>query len=213
MALIYAGPSAEGHVVKDDISGDPVAVFRTCEAAQFYIELDERVAKAESQLAIALGANKPDKPATPTQRARSWALEAAQQKERADTAERKLAEAQARIKELEDDWLDNRDVLLQTAMVIDAAEGFKARADAAEAQLAQLRGLEPDWSTAPPQADYHSIDKDGQGIWWSNAGIVLGDTAWYHDEETHNRFWMDIKHYDLDGLDWQNSLRARPGIA
>ncbi len=49
----------------------------------------QRAEAAETRLAIALGADKPDKPATAKERARHWALEAAAQKERADEAEAK----------------------------------------------------------------------------------------------------------------------------
>lgn len=51
----------------------------------------QRAEAAEAKIAIALGADKPNKPATPTERARHWALEAAAQKERAEAAEQALA--------------------------------------------------------------------------------------------------------------------------
>ena len=51
----------------------------------------QRAETAETRLSVALGADKPDKPATPTERARYWALEAAAQRERAEAAEAKLA--------------------------------------------------------------------------------------------------------------------------
>ena len=68
----------------------------------------------------------------------------------------------------------------------------------------------PDWNTAPDWANYHTIDPDGQGVWWSNAGIVLGPDGWYHDSDTIMRLVMDTTMYAINPFDWQNSLRARP---
>lgn len=68
----------------------------------------------------------------------------------------------------------------------------------------------PDWDRAPEWAQYHTVDEDGQGTWWRNADIVLGPDGWYHDAKTPNRYVDDTPRYNLTGLDWQNSLRARP---
>lgn len=70
----------------------------------------------------------------------------------------------------------------------------------------------PNWKEAPVWAEYHTVDWDGTGTWWSTAGIVLGADAWYHDEGVLNRHWLS-RVYDPPyerGLDWRNSLRARP---
>ena len=51
----------------------------------------ERAEQAETKLATLLGADKPDRPATPTQMMRHWMLIASEQKRRADAAEHQLA--------------------------------------------------------------------------------------------------------------------------
>ena len=48
--------------------------------------------------------------------------------------ERAIA-AEARVEELEADWLEKNDILTQTAKVMEFAEEFKARAETAEALL------------------------------------------------------------------------------
>lgn len=78
------------HTVKDHVPAASLMKEQDRELA----ELRQRAEIAEERLAAALGADKPDKPATPTERARHWAMEACDQKRRADAAE-------ARVKELE----------------------------------------------------------------------------------------------------------------
>jgi hypothetical protein len=50
-----------------------------------------RAEQAEAKLAVLLGADKPNKSATPTQIMRHWMLVASQEKRRADAAEHQLA--------------------------------------------------------------------------------------------------------------------------
>lgn len=62
--------------------------------------LTTRAEDAEFRLASALGADKPDKPATPTERARLFAMVAAEQRRRAETAEAAARHAAATVAEL-----------------------------------------------------------------------------------------------------------------
>jgi len=70
---------------------------------------------------------------------------------------------------------------------------------------------ESEWAAAPEWAQFHTIDNDGRGIWWRSGGIVLGDGRWYHDIDTLNSIHVDERKWIMDGLDWCNSLRAKPG--
>lgn len=54
--------------------------------------MTQRAVAAEAKLAHALGADKPDKPATPTERARHWAIVASEEKRRAEQAEARVLE-------------------------------------------------------------------------------------------------------------------------
>lgn len=81
------------------------AIKATNEEADLYIiamfvarqvsELQAKLKRTEEKLANAFGANKAYKEATPTERARFWAMEAAEQKRRADSAEAQLAALRA----------------------------------------------------------------------------------------------------------------------
>ena len=53
--------------------------------------MTQRSEQAEAKLATLLGADKPNRPATPTQMMRHWMLIASEQKRRADAAEHQLA--------------------------------------------------------------------------------------------------------------------------
>lgn len=68
--------------------------------ARVLVEAAERANLAEERLAAALGADKPEKPATPTERARHWAMEACDQKRRAEAAEAALAANADELKRL-----------------------------------------------------------------------------------------------------------------
>lgn len=57
--------------------------------------LEEREKRAREGLRVAFGGDKPDKPATPTERARFWLVEAAHQKSRADKLEAELTALRA----------------------------------------------------------------------------------------------------------------------
>ena len=89
-------------------------------------------------------------------------------------------------------------------------ESDRHQADKVLGVLSAADPFMPDWSTAPTWAVYHTIDEDGSGCWWGNAGIVLGADAWYHDADVLQHHIGDTHSYDLTGLDWRNSLRAKP---
>lgn len=79
------------------------------------------------------------------------------------------------------------------------------------ARLKQEDPFLPDWSKVPPWVEYRTVDSDGTITWWSSAGIVIGADAWYHDPDTMGEYLMEPEvSFNLDGLDWRNSLRARP---
>jgi hypothetical protein len=61
------------------------------ETKQALAEMTQRAEAAETKLAVLVGADKPNKPATPTQMMRHWMLVASDEKHRADAAEHQLA--------------------------------------------------------------------------------------------------------------------------
>lgn len=78
-------------------------------------DLRQQLTQVREKLAAAYGADKPDKPATPTERARFWAVEAAAQKRRADESEAELAALRAEWEAIPtgalfDYWLGSRAV-------------------------------------------------------------------------------------------------------
>jgi hypothetical protein len=110
--------------------------------------------------------------------------------------------------------MTNKTVMTEavTEIVALAIENEALRKKLAEAQ--QFCDLfVADWRTAPEWAMYHTVDPDGTGVWWSGEGIVLGVDGWYVDSEVVTRYQQDTNQpYDMDGLDWHNSLRARPEV-
>jgi hypothetical protein len=74
----------------------------------------------------------------------------------------------------------------------------------------------PDWKHAPKYALYHTVNRDGTGTWWRTSGIILMTDAWtlWRDRRDDERDLVrpDTATYDLTGLDWRNSLRARPEV-
>lgn len=76
--------------------------------------------------------------------------------------------------------------------------------------------FEPNWKRAPKYARFHTVDPDGTGTWWRKAGIILMDDAWTLLFERRGNesdlMQPDSQIYDLTGLDWRNSLRARPEV-
>lgn len=71
----------------------------------------------------------------------------------------------------------------------------------------------PNWAQAPYFADYHTIDRDGNGVWWTQSRIQLGSTQWVNVGGLQQKVVPDTTSpYDMDGLDWRNSLRARPEV-
>jgi len=71
----------------------------------------------------------------------------------------------------------------------------------------------PDWERAPKWALYHTIDVDGTGVWWTEADIRLSRTSWVNTGGLRQKVVPDTASpYDMDGLDWRNSLRARPEV-
>jgi hypothetical protein len=71
-----------------------------------------------------------------------------------------------------------------------------------------------DWSTAPDDATFHVVDYLGDGAWILDAeeiGIrVVDDPPYYFQEWVIDTAEKRSRHFDLTGLDWRNSLRARP---
>jgi len=73
---------------------------------------------------------------------------------------------------------------------------------------------EPDWSTASPDTQYHTIDASGLGIWWNTSHppqpVVF---LWVSDElDKEQQYFMIVDYvYDLPlGIDWRTTLRRRP---
>ena len=76
---------------------------------------------------------------------------------------------------------------------------------------------EPDWRTAAPDTQYHTIDASGLGIWWdtSHPPQTVG-LLWEPDElDKEQQYPMIVDYvYDLPlGIDWRTTLRRRPEAA
>lgn len=68
------------------------------------------------------------------------------------------------------------------------------------------------WQTHP-WARYHTVDENGQGMFWRNGGIVLGADGWYQDEDTLQQY-EEGEIYDVRNCGpWEESLRVRPAWA
>lgn len=69
----------------------------------------------------------------------------------------------------------------------------------------------PDWSTAPPDAQYHSIDDDGQCTWWDQQPICGTHKTWWLGDGGH--FYHDrmIKPSKLWKKEWwTKTLTQKP---
>ena len=80
--------------------------------------------------------------------------------------------------------------------------------------ISQPTAPEPDWSTASPDTQYHTIDASGLGIWWdtSHPPQTVG-LLWEPDElDKEQQYPMIVDYvYDLPlGIDWRTTLRRRP---
>ena len=79
--------------VPECVADELATVRKLADMAQAALAaMTQRAEDAELKLASALGADKPDKPATPTERARLFAMVAAEQRRRAEQAEAALAD-------------------------------------------------------------------------------------------------------------------------
>ena len=75
---------------------------------------------------------------------------------------------------------------------------------------------EPDWSTASPDTQYHTIDASGLGIWWNTSHLPQPVVfLWVSDElDKEQQYFMIVDYvYDLPlGIDWRTTLRKRPEV-
>lgn len=70
----------------------------------------------------------------------------------------------------------------------------------------------PDWRFAPDWAQWHTVTPSGEGEWWENPTRAVADgwapvgggCEWMLDD--------DMAGIPMTGLDWRNSLRARPEV-
>jgi hypothetical protein len=73
-----------------------------------------------------------------------------------------------------------------------------------------------DWSSAPPNAQWWAVDRDGRAWWYERQpGLRPGFPGWV---DNGGGFWRgegtqfdDPEHYWILAEHWQESLQQRPG--
>ena len=72
---------------------------------------------------------------------------------------------------------------------------------------------EPDWSKAPKWCCWWAVNEDGTATWFGPRPS-LGSRWWYvRQNSTHcNVTSHAARHVDLNGCDWQETLRYKPGF-